>query len=114
VPFSWVLPSQLRWIHRLHSLQAGRFYSLRHSISLSIHLFNVGILVGAVVASNIIGLIADSVFFLWFAFGTLNLLEGQVIGKAWMTLLAIPIVVGIREWDRRRGLMPHGMDLVPS
>jgi len=71
-------------------------------------------LVGAVVASNIVGLMADSVFFLWFAFGTLALLEGQVIGKAWMTLLAVPIVYGIREWDKRRGLLPHGMDLVPS
>ncbi len=71
-------------------------------------------LVGAVVASNMVGLVVDSVFFLWFAFGSLSLLEGQVIGKAWMTLLAIPIVYGIREWDRRRGLMPYGMDLVPS
>lgn len=71
-------------------------------------------LVGAVVASNIVGLIADSIFFLWLAFGTLDLLEGQVIGKAWMTLLAIPIVLGIREWDKRRGLMPYGIDPLPS
>ena len=64
-------------------------------------------LVGAVLASNVVGLVADSVFFLWFAFGSLALLEGQVIGKAWMTLLAIPIVYGIREWDRKRGLGRH-------
>jgi uncharacterized PurR-regulated membrane protein YhhQ (DUF165 family) len=61
-------------------------------------------LVGAVIASNIVGVIVDSVVFLSIAFGSLSLLEGQVIGKAWMTLLAIPVVYAIRDWDRRRGL----------
>jgi queuosine precursor transporter len=65
-------------------------------------------LVGAVVASNVVGIIADSIVFLSIAFGSLDLLKGQVIGKAWMTLLAIPIVYAIREWDRRRGLQPYG------
>jgi uncharacterized PurR-regulated membrane protein YhhQ (DUF165 family) len=61
-------------------------------------------LVGAVVASNIVGVLADSIVFLSIAFGSLSLLEGQIIGKAWMTLIAIPIVYAIRDWDRRRGL----------
>lgn len=64
-------------------------------------------LVGAVVASNVVGIVADSVVFLSIAFGSLDLLKGQIIGKAWMTLLAIPIVYAIREWDRRRGLLPY-------
>ena len=61
-------------------------------------------LVLAVVASNIVGLVADSIVFLWLAFGSLEQLEGQVIGKTWMTLAALPLVVGIRAWDARRGL----------
>lgn len=69
-------------------------------------------LVGAVVASNVVGIIADSIVFLSIAFGSLDLLKGQVIGKAWMTLLAIPIVIGIREWDRRRGILPY--DAAPA
>ena len=64
-------------------------------------------LVGAVVASNIVGIVADSIVFLAIAFGSLDLLTGQVIGKAWMTVLAIPTVYAIREWDRRRGLPPY-------
>jgi uncharacterized PurR-regulated membrane protein YhhQ (DUF165 family) len=69
-------------------------------------------LVGAVVASNVVGIIVDSIVFLTIAFGSLALLEGQVIGKAWMTLVAIPAVYGIREWDRRRGILPHGVEPV--
>jgi uncharacterized PurR-regulated membrane protein YhhQ (DUF165 family) len=43
---------------------------------------------GAVVASNVTGLVADSVLFLWLAFGSLEFLAGQVVGKTWMTVLA--------------------------
>lgn len=71
-------------------------------------------LVGAVVASNIVGLVADSIVFLTIAFGSLALFEGQVIGKAWMTLVAIPVVVAIREWDRKRGEKPYGVDPLPT
>jgi uncharacterized PurR-regulated membrane protein YhhQ (DUF165 family) len=63
-------------------------------------------LVGAVVASNVVGLVVDSIVFLSIAFGSLALLEGQVIGKAWMTIVAIPLIYGIREWDSKRGMMP--------
>ncbi len=35
---------------------------------------------------------------------------GQVIGKAWMTLVAIPVVRGIRELDRQREIAPFGTD----
>lgn len=71
-------------------------------------------LVGAVVASNIVGLVVDSIAFLTIAFGSLSLFEGQVIGKAWMTLVAIPVVFAIREWDRKRGVEPYGVDPLPA
>jgi len=71
-------------------------------------------LVGAVIASNVVGIVVDSIVFLSIAFGSLDLLQGQVIGKAWMTLLAIPVVYGIREWDRRRGLVPYGTQVAAT
>lgn len=43
----------------------------------------------AVAASNTVGAIIDSALFLWLAFGSLQFLPGQVLGKTWMTLLAI-------------------------
>ncbi len=67
-------------------------------------------LVGAVVASNLVGVVVDSIVFLTIAFESLALLEGQIIGKAWMTLAAIPVVYGIRELDRKRGVAPFGVD----
>lgn len=50
-------------------------------------------IIAAVVASNVVGLIADSVLFLWLAFGSLEYIEGQIIGKLWMTLLVVVIMV---------------------
>ena len=47
-------------------------------------------------ASSVAGLVADSVLFLWLAFGNLAFLAGQIIGKAWMVLLALPVVHWIR------------------
>jgi hypothetical protein len=40
---------------------------------------------GAVTLSNTVGLLVDSVLFLWLAFGSLAFLPGQLVGKAWMT-----------------------------
>lgn len=50
--------------------------------------------VGAVVASNLAGAVADSALFLWIAFGSIEAMAGQVIGKMWMTAPAV-IVVGL-------------------
>lgn len=50
----------------------------------------------AVAASNAVGLVIDSALFLWLAFGSLTFLPGQIIGKAWMTLLAIALLWGVR------------------
>lgn len=69
-------------------------------------------LVAAVIGSNIVGMIADSILFLALAFGSLAHLDGQIIGKAWMTLLALPVIYALRAWDERRGVHPHDDDLV--
>ena len=50
------------------------------------------------------GLVVDSIVFLWLAFGSLDFLLGQIIGKAWMVLLAIPLVAYLRRRDERLGL----------
>lgn len=44
---------------------------------------------GAVALSNTVGLVLDSALFLWLAFGSLDFLAGQLVGKAWMTALAV-------------------------
>lgn len=59
----------------------------------------------AVVASSVVGLIVDSIVFLWLAFGSLDFLAGQVVGKAWMVLLSIPLVAWLRRRDARVGLV---------
>src|SRR5215213_4212596 len=55
----------------------------------------------AVLASGAVGLVVDSLVFLWVAFGSLEFLPGQVIGKAWMVLLALPFVHLLRRRDQR-------------
>jgi queuosine precursor transporter len=63
-------------------------------------------LVIAVVASGVVGLVVDSIVFLWLAFGSLDFLAGQIVGKAWMVLLSIPFVAWLRRRDQRLGLAP--------
>jgi len=61
-------------------------------------------LVLAVVASSLVGLVVDSIVFLWLAFGSLDFLLGQIVGKLWMVLLAVPLVAYLRRRDARLGL----------
>lgn len=56
----------------------------------------------AVAASNAVGLVVDSIIFLWLAFGSQQFLAGQVVGKAWMTLLAILLLA-----PARRAVLPR-------
>jgi uncharacterized PurR-regulated membrane protein YhhQ (DUF165 family) len=51
---------------------------------------------GAVALSNTVGLVVDSMLFLAIAFGSQEFLAGQVVGKAWMTVLAVPVLLVIR------------------
>lgn len=62
-------------------------------------------LVLAVAASGLVGLVVDSVFFLWIAFGDLGYLPGQVLGKLWMVALALPLTAWLRRADARRGIV---------
>lgn len=63
-------------------------------------------LVAAVIASSCAGLVVDSIVFLWLAFGSLEFLLGQVVGKAWMVLLSIPLISWLRRRDERLGIRP--------
>ena len=51
----------------------------------------------AVLASSLVGLAIDSLVFLLLAFGSLEFLAGQVIGKAWAVLLSIPLIRLLRR-----------------
>lgn len=52
---------------------------------------------GAVTLSNTVGLAVDSILFLWLAFGSLQFIEGQIVGKAYMTILAVVILWSVRR-----------------
>lgn len=52
---------------------------------------------GAVALSNVIGLVLDSVVFLWLAFRSFEFLPGQIVGKAWMTVLAVMVLALVRS-----------------
>ncbi len=58
----------------------------------------------AVLASGLVGLVVDSAVFLYLAFGNLDYLAGQVVGKAWMVVLAMPLIVWLRRRDERLGV----------
>jgi len=62
----------------------------------------------AVVASSVVGLIVDSAVFLWMAFGSLDYLWGQSLGKLWMVLLAVPVIKLIQ-----RAIESRHQELVP-
>ena len=57
---------------------------------------------GAVAASNTVGLVVDSALFLWLAFGSLDFLVGQIVGKLWVTAIAVVILWGWRAISERR------------
>lgn len=47
----------------------------------------------AVLASGLVGSLIDSAVFLWLAFGSLDFIAGQVLGKFWMSALAVPFLL---------------------
>lgn len=55
----------------------------------------------AVTLSNLAGLTADSALFLWLAFGSIDFLPGQIVGKLWMTLVAVAVLGLIRRHRRQ-------------
>jgi hypothetical protein len=63
-------------------------------------------LVLAVLVSSLVGLVVDSILFLQLAFGGLEFLMGQVLGKVWMVLLSLPLITWLRRRDERLGIQP--------
>lgn len=61
--------------------------------------------IGAIVLSNTVGLLIDSWLFLTLAFGSLEFFWGQVVGKAWMTVIAVALLAVARQG--RRALLPR-------
>jgi len=59
---------------------------------------------GAVAGSNLAGLALDSVLFLTLAFGSLAFLPGQIVGKFWMTVLAVLLIAA---WRKRAVFLGH-------
>lgn len=62
--------------------------------------------VEAVILSSVVGIVVDSIVFLHLAFGSLEFLAGQVVGKGWMIVLAVPFILWLRRRDERLGLVP--------
>ena len=58
----------------------------------------------AVAVSALAGILVDSVLFLQLAFHSLDFLSGQIIGKLWAVLAAMPIIQFIRWSDAKRSL----------
>ena len=54
-------------------------------------------LILAVFVSSVVGLIIDSAIFLYLAFGSLDFIVGQVVGKTWMVLAALPVIHMMRR-----------------
>ena len=51
----------------------------------------------ALVTSSTVGLVVDSLVFLLLAFGSLEFLPGQIVGKLWAVLIAVPLVRLLRR-----------------
>src|SRR6185312_4786404 len=60
--------------------------------------------VPAVLLSNAFGIVVDSVLFLTLAFGSLQFVEGQIVGKAWGTLIGLVLIVALRVRHGRRAV----------
>ena len=58
----------------------------------------------AVLLSGLVGLMVDSAVFLYLAFGSLDFLAGQVVGKTWMIVFSLPLIAWLRARDARLGM----------
>ena len=54
-------------------------------------------LILAVLASASVGLVIDSAVFLWAAFGSLDYITGQIVGKVWAVLISVPLIAAFRR-----------------
>lgn len=63
----------------------------------------------AVFASNIVGLVADSALFLSLAFGNLDFLSGQIVGKVTTTVVAVALLYAFRRYLQRSETEPTSL-----
>lgn len=83
------------------ALASGAAFLLSETLDLAIYTpLQKRNFLAAVAISNTAGVLVDSVVFLTLAFGSLEFLPGQIIGKLAMTLVALPVVWGLRRWER--------------
>lgn len=86
------------WLSPALALASGTAFLLSEMLDLAVYTpLQRRNLIGAVVASNLAGLVVDSIVFLTLAFGSLEFLPGQIIGKALMTLAALPVIWWMRK-----------------
>lgn len=55
----------------------------------------------AVILSNTVGAVIDSLLFLWLAFGSIDFWQGQVVGKSWVTVATALTIVAIKGFHAR-------------
>ena len=60
----------------------------------------------AVLASGLVGLVVDSILFLWLAYGSLEFLAGQIVGKTLVLVVSMPFIMWLSGRDQRVGLAP--------
>jgi hypothetical protein len=68
----------------------------------------------AVFASNVVGLVIDSILFLQIALGSLDFIEGEIIGKLWTTVFAVVVLLALRRWVIPRYSRPADEPTVPE
>jgi queuosine precursor transporter len=56
----------------------------------------------------------DSILFLQIAFGGLDFIEGQIIGKLWTTVFAVVLLLAVRRWVILRYSRPADEPTVPE
>jgi len=54
-------------------------------------------LIPAVVVSNLVGSVIDSAVFLLLAFGSVDMMSGQIVGKMGMTAMVLPFLLMVRR-----------------
>jgi uncharacterized PurR-regulated membrane protein YhhQ (DUF165 family) len=90
------------WIDPVFALASATAFTVAELVDYSIYVpLRRKSWLGAVTVSNIGGLTVDSILFLYMAFGSLAFIEGQLLGKAYMTLaFVIPLWIYKRVRSR--------------